>query len=209
MSFLLPLLLFVILFATMALLYNEGMWSNAIRLINVVTAGLLATNYFEPLARQLDGMNSTFTYFWDFIALWGIFIVSMVVFRSLTGFASKVKVRFLKVADQAGSVVFALLVGWVLVAFTLMTLHTAPLARNFLFGGFQPGKSMFLGMAPDQQWLGFVQQVSKGSFSRSKPVAFDPGGQFIAKYTVRRSNLQKQAETNGTFRVQSGSTPKR
>jgi hypothetical protein len=120
-----------------------------------------------------------------------------------------VKVRFLKIADQIGSVVFALLVGWALVAFTLTTLHTAPLARNFMFGGFRPGEGMFLGMAPDKQWLGFVQQVSKGSFSRGTPVVFDPGGRFMANYAIRRSNLQSQAETNGTFRVQAGSTPKR
>lgn len=209
MSFLLPLLLFVILFATMALTYNEGIWSNAIRLINVVTAGLLAMNFFEPLARVLDGVNATFTYFWDFIALWVIFGVSMVAFRYLTGFASKVNVRFLKIADQIGSPVLALWVGWVLVGFTLTTFHTAPLARNFLFGGFRPGEKMFVGMAPDQQWLGFVQQASKGSLSRSVPDPFDPGGRFIATYTTRRTNLQKQAEVNGTFRVQSGSTPKR
>ncbi len=209
MSFLLPLLLLVILFASMALLYGEGIWSNAIRLINVVTAGLLAMNFFEPMARFLDGVDSTFTYFWDFISLWVIFGVSMVAFRYLTGFASRIKVRFLKVADQIGSPVLALWVGWVLVSFTLTTFHTAPLARNFLFGAFRPGEKMFLGMAPDQQWLGFVQQVSKGSFSRSIPVAFDPNGQFIANYAIRRSNLQKQAEVNGTFRVQSGSTPKR
>ncbi|NUQ62884.1 MAG: CvpA family protein [Pirellulales bacterium] len=207
MSFLLTLLLFLVLFASMALLYNEGMWSNAVRLVNVVTAGLVAMNFFEPLARALEGMNSTFTYFWDFISLWGIFAVTMVVFRYLTGFASRVKVRFLKIADQIGSVVFALWVGWVLVAFTLTTFHTAPLARNFMFGGFRPGEKMFLGMAPDQQWLGFTQQVSKGSFSRG--VVFDPNGRFIANYAERRSGLQKQAEANGTFRVQSGSTPKR
>lgn len=209
MTFLLPLILFVILFATMALLYNEGMWSNAIRLINVVTAALLATNFFEPVARALDGMNSTFTFFWDFIALWGVFIVSSVIFRLLTGAASKVKVRFLKIADQIGGPIFALWVGWMLVSFTLMTLHTAPLSRNFMFGGFRPGENMFLGMAPDQQWLGFVQQVSKGSLSRGTPVVFDPGGKFIANYASRRSELQQQAETNGTFRVASGSTAKR
>ena len=209
MSFLLPLILFVILFATMALLYNEGMWNNAIRLINVVTAALLATSLFEPVARALDGMNSTFTFFWDFIALWLIFLVSSLVFRLLTGFASNVKVRFLKIADQIGGGVFALWVGWVLVSFTLTTLHTAPLARNFMFGGFRPGEKMFVGMAPDQQWLGFVQQVSKGAFSRGTPVVFDPSGKFISNYASRRSELQKQAETNGTFRVASGSTAKR
>ena len=50
MTSILPLLMFVILFAIVAACFGEGMWSNAVRLVNVVTAGLLATNFFEPVA---------------------------------------------------------------------------------------------------------------------------------------------------------------
>ena len=44
MSFLLTILLLVIIFACVAATFRDGMWSNAIRLINVVTAALLAVN---------------------------------------------------------------------------------------------------------------------------------------------------------------------
>ena len=70
MSFLLTLLMLVILFAAVATLYTEGMWSNAVRLINVVMAALLATNYFEPLADWLEGQGDWFrscTHYWDFL----------------------------------------------------------------------------------------------------------------------------------------------
>ena len=85
----------------------------------------------------------------------------------MTDQVSKVKVRFLKIADQIGSGVFALLIGWVMVCFTMMTLHTAPLAKTFLFGGFNssPDQSMFLGLAPDRKWLGFMQYESRGALS--------------------------------------------
>ena len=157
----------VIIFACVATLYTDGMWSNAIRLINVVTAALLATNFFEPVARWLDDWQPSYTYLWDFLALWGLFAVFMAIFRVLTDQVSKVQVRFLKVADRIGSAVFALWIGWVMVCFTMMTLHTAPLARTFLFGGFQPEQRMFLGFAPDRQWLGFVQKESLGALCRS------------------------------------------
>ena len=49
---------------------NSGLWSNTITLVNVLTAGLLATNYFEPLADFFEGRNSSFTYVWDFLAIW-------------------------------------------------------------------------------------------------------------------------------------------
>ena len=54
MSIIFTILLLVILIACAASLYTEGMWGNAIRLINVVTAGLIATNYFEPVADWLE-----------------------------------------------------------------------------------------------------------------------------------------------------------
>ena len=111
---------------------HGGMWSNAIRLINVVTAALLATNFFEP-AGPLAGRHGRrrYTYLWDFLALWGLFALFMLILRTVTDQVSRVKVRFLNVADQIGSTVFALWIGWVLVCFTMMTLHTAPLGPQF------------------------------------------------------------------------------
>ena len=62
-AFLLPVLMFVILVACVASLYTEGMWGNAIRLVNVVFAALLAVNFWEPLARFAEGKEATFTFF--------------------------------------------------------------------------------------------------------------------------------------------------
>ena len=62
--------------------YAEGMWSNAVRLINIVTAGLVAMNFFEPLARWLTDWQPSYTYLWDFLSLWGLFVVFMLVSAS-------------------------------------------------------------------------------------------------------------------------------
>ncbi len=212
MSSLLTILLVVIFLACVGVLYPEGMWSNAIRLINVVTAALLATNFWEPAAKWLDDWNSSYTYFWDFIAIWGLFAFFMVVLRALTDSISKVKVRFLNIADRVGSGLFAAWVGWVMVCFTLTTLHMAPLSRNFLFDGFQPEQRMFIGMAPDRKWLGFTQKMSLGTFCRSateeewqrEKYVFDPQSQFMPKYATRRANLEGHVGSTGTFRVNAG-----
>ena len=102
---------------------------------------LLAVNFYEPVARWLDSMQPSYTYLWDFLACGRCSRVFMVIFRELTSFISQVKVRFLKLADRIGSGVFSLWIGWVMVCFTMMTLHTAPLGRNFLFDGFKPETS--------------------------------------------------------------------
>jgi hypothetical protein len=188
------------------------MWSNAIRLINVVTAALLATNFFEPLARWLDKWQPKYTYLWDFLALWGLFALLMIVFRLVTDNVSRVKVRFLKTVDQIGSTVFAVWIGWVIVCFTMMTLHTAPLARAFFFNNFRAEERMFLGLAPDRQWLGFVQKMSLGAFCRSataeeweqEKYVFDPNADFMPKYSVRRANLEANITANASMLVKPG-----
>jgi uncharacterized membrane protein required for colicin V production len=130
MSFLLPAALFLIFVICVGFLYTEGMWGNALRLINVVTAALLATNFWEPMANFLEqNVSKSFTYFWDFISLWVLFIFFLLIFRTATKFASKVNVRFLALANRIGGAAFAVWIGWVMVCFTLMTLQDVPGAR--------------------------------------------------------------------------------
>ena len=216
----LTLVLILIFAACLGLLYNEGMWNNALRLINVVTAALLATNFYEPAATWLDRNLPSYTYFWDFLALWGLFAAGVTVFRALTDEVSKVKVRFLHVANRIGGIFFAVCIAWVLVCFTMMSLHTAPLARNFLFGLFQPEQRMLFGLVPDRQWLGFVHKLSMGPFRRSatteeqqqktyvsdpdaesKYAIFDENGDFLPKYATRRDDFESHISKYETILV--------
>ncbi len=228
-AFLLPLLLFVIFVICIAFLFAEGMWSNAVRLVNLVTAGLVATNFWEPVARWAEDMEASFTYFWDFLVLWGLFGATLIVLRLATDTISRVKVRFLRIADRIGSGFFAACCGWIMVCFTTMTLHTAPLARNFLYGAFKPEEKMLFGLAPDRQWLGFVRFVSKGVYARGLSeeelrsgkygtdpsesertrglAVFDRGSKFMSTYDTRRAALEQLAES-GSFRA-AGGVPKR
>ena len=142
-----------------------------LRLVNVVFAGLLAMNFYEPLAKWLTNYNETlhsYVSFLDFLALWTCFVVFMVVFRTVTDAVSRVRVRFPKIFDLWGGIVLSLCIGWVMVGFTLVSLHAAPLARYPLLGSFQPQSNMFFGMfAPDREWLGFTKYQSWGPYCRS------------------------------------------
>jgi hypothetical protein len=186
--------MFAILFAVVASCFNEGIWSNAVRLVNVVTAGLLAMNFFEPLSRALDGWDKSYTYLWDFLTLWGLFAVFLLIFREITDRVSRVSVRFIKLADRIGGVLLSLVVGWVMVCFTMTTLHTAPLGRNFMWQGFTTDteERMFVGMGPDRQWLGFTNNMSTGAFSRfDQTNEFVGTYDFIPKYASRRELLEQ------------------
>jgi len=186
----------LIVLVVVATIGNEGLWSNAIILFNVVTAALLATNFWEPVVAWLLKRQPGGVFVFDYPVLWGLFAASYLVLRTVTDSISRVRVRFPKPVDQVGSYVSAAWIGWVVVCFFAMTLHTAPLSRNFLFESFKPEKPMFFGLAPDREWLGFTQKMSRGSFARSAPAdepeayVFDKNGEFMIKYATRRAIMQ-------------------
>lgn len=187
---------FVIVFvAVFASIMLNGMWSNTITLVNFMLAGLIATNYFEPFADYLDRNVPSFTYAWDFIAIWILFGLVMIILRAATDYLSQVKVRFFLPVEKVGGIVMAVWVAWLAVCFTAATLHTAPLARHFLGGDFQPApdSKMFFGLAPDRMWLAWMYKESGGALSRfggARP--FDRKGEYIVKYSNRRGEFENQ-----------------
>jgi len=203
------IILCVILLACVASLFNDGLWSNAVRLINVIMAALLAMNFFEPLAKALDDWNSSYTFVWDFLSLWGLFALFSIILKVLTDKLSQVKVKFLKIVDQIGSVILALWIGWVMVCFTLVTLHTAPLSRDFAGFATKSDERMFLNFAPDRLWLAFTQKQSLGCYGHSPTnepdkYVFDPAGKFMPTYAFRRAKCEAKNKKNDTFRIGNG-----
>ncbi len=204
------IVLLVIFVACFASLMNSGLWSNLIMLVNVITAGLLAMNYFEPVAEFLDKQAPAATYIWDFFSLWLVFGVAMVALRAVTDFASKVRVKFFPPVEKAGGILMAIWVSWIIVCFSTATLHTAPLARNFLGGSFQPepDSKMLFGLAPDRVWLGWVHRESKGALRRLGTMApFDARGDFILRYAERRAEFEGQKSLLKSGKAATAATP--
>ena len=199
MTFLFPALMFLLFIVVFASIFREGLWSNSLLFINTVTSALLALDMFEPLASWLEEMIPSGAYYWDIVSLYVIFALSLFIFRTITGAISRVRVRFFKPVELIGGLILSVVNSYVFVCFVMTTLHTAPLERNFLFKGFQLQKRMIMGLAPDRQFLGFMQKVTGGSLARMVPDdnpntaedeselhLFDPKATFLPKYAVRR-----------------------
>ena len=105
------LIMILLFFGCVAFLVNGGLWTNTLVLINTVTAGLIAFNYFEPLAGWLDKQLPSFTYVWDFLCVWLVFSVAMGIMRTATDLLSQVKVKFKRPVDQIGGILMACIVG--------------------------------------------------------------------------------------------------
>lgn len=216
-------ILFIIIFVVAAMLWNEGLWGNAITLVNLILAGLIATNYFEPLAAILDGQMASFTYFWDFLSFWLIFAITFGLMRAVTDKLSKTKVKFKGYVEHPGRVIFALLCGYTFMCIACMSIHLAPLPEHPFGGAFHQAQKVegpvflvdkelpnhFLGFAPDRQWLQLTQWLSGewGALSRwtgfgmwtKRP--FDPDNRFLFKYGARRRMLEQYNKEWGDLKV--------
>jgi len=147
---------------------SEGAWGAGFIFVSVLLAGLLAMNFFEPLATFLSN-NITNSYAWqqrwDIIALVGLFVGFIFLFREITVRIAPAYMQVHPLVHEVSRWGFAVMTGYIAMAFLLTALHTAPLPREF--AGFTPERKNLLGIvAPDREWLGFTQYVSEKSMRK-------------------------------------------
>ncbi|HTN75154.1 MAG TPA: hypothetical protein VL096_07905 [Pirellulaceae bacterium] len=178
-----------IAFAIFASLYLESFWSNAITLINVTLATLLSISFYEPVAALIDKQLGSFTYLWDYLSLWLMFVVIFAMLRFCTDFVTRNRVKFKLPVEMAGRMLCAAAVAGVMVSFIMTSFHIAPLPPSPFSNGLasSPAGGDFVGLSPDYYFLGFVRYTSNGSLARGQ--TFNANNDFTAKYHARRKNL--------------------
>ncbi len=177
-------ILLAILIGVTYFVANEGPQGAAITLFAVIFAGLVAMNFFEPLAAFLaSSLGGSFE--WqhrsDIIAFLGLFAAGVTIFRlmgdSLFPTYAEVNPMFYELSRWG----LGFFTGYISMAILLTSLHVAPLPREFL--GFTPEGNNFLSLtAPDRQWLAFTQYVSEKSMKRGGSRIFD-GAEFPSNPT--------------------------
>lgn len=174
-------------------LWREGLWSSAVSLLNLLAAASFATAWYESLVAFLiaRGLGS-YDYLLDFLCLWGLFAIILLVLREVSDRVSRTKVRFRKPVEMFGCPVIAAAAAWIVVCFTAATLHTAAVPRDLVQA--TPEARMFFGLAPDRRWLQWVRGSSlHGPFGRPEH-AFDEKADFVIRYATRRKQLEAQPE---------------
>jgi len=195
------LFLLVVLAATAAALWFQGLWNATVTFVNMVLAMAIATSFYEPICALLEkasGDVRQLTYVLDFIVLWVLFAISFGILRAITDSISKSAVTFDFPVEVAGRSIMAVVCGWVMVCFVAFSLQMAPLnSVNPLGAWSTPTTKTFGPFSPDRMWLGFM-------YSRSTPSAFggpqfDPKAEFLVKYHERR---EKYAAPGSPMRFQ-------
>jgi uncharacterized membrane protein required for colicin V production len=185
----------IVVFAGLAMTVREGLWSNTITLVNIFISGLVAFGFYSPLVVYLDEdvTSGQHTYWLDFAIIWALFSAMMIVCRTLTGQLSKTRMRFKHPLDSVGGPIVGFFAAWVLAAFTLATLHTAPMPKD-AFGGklvYSDADTASFITSPDAQWLRFVAAMCDSSAFGSGSTDKITAQGFVNIYGQHREKFNK------------------
>ena len=185
----------IVLFVGLAMTVREGLWSNAIALVNIIVSGLVGFGFYSPIVKYLDEevTEGQHTYWLDFCVMWALFAVTMVVCRTAAGAASKTRMRFKNPIDPIGGPLAGFIAAWVLAAFTLATLHVSPMPKDAFSGKlmYNDAASEPLVTAPDAAWLRFVERVSQPTALGSGSTEGFSANAFVSIYQDRREKFEK------------------
>ena len=160
---LIEIVLLIVVGVVTWLVASEGIWGAAQTFLCTLLAGLVAMNFFEPLAHAIRGLVGE--NYADIVALLGLFTGLVFALRMGTEQLAPSYIQVIPILDTIGKWGFGVITGYLTMAIFLTALHTAPLPRDFL--GFKPERNNFFGNAPDRQWLGFMQHVSEKPLSKA------------------------------------------
>jgi uncharacterized membrane protein required for colicin V production len=160
-------------------LMSEGLWGAALMFFNALFAGLIAFNFYEPLAAMLSGSVSQLSGYADTLCLLVLFAVTLFILRLITDSIAPTMVRFPTPVYHIGRVLFALGGASVTMAILLLSFHTAPIHKK-MFTAYTYEQKPPFGMGLDWKWLAFFQYTTGQTFANfGNDPAPDPTGEYF------------------------------
>jgi hypothetical protein len=166
--------------------WREGPLNAFAMCVNVILAGVLAFNFWEPIADLLEpafsDMFAKGTE--DGLAMMLVFLPALMLFRWLTNSLAPTHMEFPPILYRGGAVVCGLVTGYLLAGFLVCVLQTLPLPTDFLgFGHYKPGDSPTLRkvLPPDLVWLAMMHRLSGAGLSGGED-RFDSHSNYELRY---------------------------
>jgi hypothetical protein len=168
-------------------LTSEGLWGAALMFFNILFAGMIAFNFYEPLAAMLDrtGIRWGFS---DTLCMLGLFCVALLLLRMTTETIAPAMVRFPTAVYHVGRLIFGLGGAIVTMAIVILAFHAAPVHKKIL-GAIDWKSYPPFGLGLDHRWLGFFQFESGDVFANYSSGQRDPFGTY-GHWGVQRSPVQ-------------------
>ena len=170
--------------------YLQGVLTAFCMMVNVFLAGLIAFNFWEPIAKQLEQPfnGSVVQGFEDFICLVGLFSVTLILLRLATNAFAPTEPDLHPALQQGGAIACGLLTGYLVAGFLSCALQTLPVEEDFFGFSARVGRSgdgIRGVMPPDRVWLALMRRGSTGPLSASDE-GFDPRAYFELGYQRHR-----------------------
>lgn len=192
-------------------LTSEGLWGAALMFFNTLFAGLIAFNFYEPLA-ALIAENATFmANFADVTALMSIFLASLLLLRLTTDSLGPSMVRFPTALYHPGRFLFAALASVVMAGIVILAYETSPV-QSKLLGVFDWKYMPLYGRRFDRDFLAFFQYTSGNTFARNgaggrdpigefpnKPMLFDPKAEWLLNHQKQRPYQNMEPEDDPSY----------
>jgi hypothetical protein len=144
-------------------LTSEGLTGAGLMFFNVVFSGMIAFNFYEPLAALIDSTGIGWG-FSDTLCMLALFCVSVMLFRMTTETIAPAMGRFPTAVYHIGRFVFGAGAAIVTIAIVVLAFHVAPVHKK-IFGAVKYDSKPPFGLGIDHQWLGFFQYETGAVFT--------------------------------------------
>jgi hypothetical protein len=185
-------LTFLIILITVYVFWHQGVLAAFAMAVNILLAGLIAFNFFEPIAAELESMlaDSFLQGYEDSLCLVVLFSLSLMFLRWASNALIHTDIEYGTVVQQGGAVLFGALAGYLVAGFLLCVAQTLPLDRHFMHFEAQadpttPGAKIRRVLPPDHVWLALMHRASVESLGWDE-TAFDADGSFEIRYAQER-----------------------
>ncbi len=173
--------------------WRQGVLAAFVMAVNVFLAGLVAFNFFEPIAAELDPMleGSFLQPYVDSLCLIVLFCLPLSFLRWATNALMHSTLEYHRVVQQGGAILFGLLTGYLVAGFLLCVMQTMPLSEHFMqfdarIDSSSAGAKVRRVMPPDRMWLALMHRASETSLAWDADAPFDPDGSFELRYSRER-----------------------
>jgi uncharacterized membrane protein required for colicin V production len=176
--------------------WKEGFWGNILSVFSVFFSALVAIGWWEPLALLLSTKIPKMLYLADCVAIWLIFIITLLVVSELARIMSRVRVKFAVPIENVGNVVALTLLFLTLYGFFLFSMDLSPVGEN-----------LDASVASDSVQIQMLRILSAGNLaSFTAPMQFDAQGNFRQNHLERRKALMENMKTKNSL-VYEGTVP--
>ncbi len=190
----------VIMLAVAYSQYSNGLFSSVAMLLKIVLSGLVAFNFWEPLADLLDPVlaSGQLAGCEDFVVLVSLFSLSLLLLRLAVNYLAPDMITEHGYVQFLGASVVGLVSGYLVTGFLVCAMQTLPLDERFL--DYEPRSTTESAyrtlVPPDRVWLSLMRHAGAaplGNSGGSNRKTFDQHATFELRFQRYRRGFEGKA----------------